>query len=361
MNLPVWAGYLVALLTSMALATILTPLARRVALRLGILDQPGGHKSHEEPTPYLGGLAVMAAFGATVTVGALLRPGDGMGGTLAVVVAVALVLGVVGLADDLRGLPVWLRFGTQLAAAVGLWAAGIATNLFPDTTAPDLVITVVWIVGITNACNLLDNMDGLSSGVTAIGAGWFAVIGALNGQFLVAALGFALAGSAGGFWLHNRPPARIYLGDAGSLFLGVTLAVIGIELEFTTDAIVAALIPILVLTVPVLDTTLVVVDRLRHGISPLQGGRDHISHRLVAVGLSVPVAVGTIAVLGVAHGWMALVLSRVDVVTAVLGAGLVFSVDLLLFVLLLRVPIHHDRPQGYVVRRHDQAEGGSDS
>ena len=340
-----WVGYLLALGASAGLVSLLTPVAMRVAMTNGWLDHPGGHKGHASATPYLGGVAMVAGFVVAVALAAAVaRPVSGVD-ELAVILGAALALALVGLLDDLRGLGVALRFAAQIAAGLALWAVGVGVNLFP-VEAANLAVTLLWVVGITNALNLLDNMDGLSAGVATIAAGWFGLIAAVNGQVLVASLAFALAGCAAGFLVHNRPPARIYMGDAGSLFLGVLLAAIGIKLEFTTDPVIASLIPILVLTVPVLDTALVVVERVRHGRSPLRGGRDHLSHRLVRLGLPPPAAVGVIAGLGIAHGWMALLLSRVDLVTALLGAGLVLAVDAVLFVFLTRVPVYEADGEG---------------
>lgn len=343
-----WVGYLLALLVAGLLSVALTPVLIRTAVRRGILDRPSGHKSHVTPTPYLGGLAIVVGFVVSVLGAAALRvaTGGSTGGLreLVVILSVALILAVIGLLDDLKGLGVAARLLPQIGAGVALWLVGIRVNLVPfelgGVAVVDLLITLVWVVGITNAMNLLDNMDGLSAGIATIAALWFGLIGALNGQILVSSLAFALAGATLGFLRQNRPPARIYMGDAGSLFLGVLLAAIGIKLEFTIDAVNAALIPILVLTVPVMDTTLVVIARLKHGVSPFTGGRDHISHRLVKVGLPVPVAVLLIIGAGVAHGWMALVVSRVDVTTALLAAGLIFTVDLVLFALLAKVPVY---------------------
>ncbi len=362
-----WIGYLLSLGVAAAVSLLLTPVAMRLALRFGVLDQPAGHKSHLTPTPYLGGLAMVVAFVVTVVAAAWLRVATGgtTGGLveLLTILGVGVVLAVVGLLDDLYGLGVAARFGSQVVAAVTLWSAGISVNLVHVEVAGvdvfDLLITVVWIVGITNAMNLLDNMDGLSAGIAMIAALWFGLIGALNGQLLVGALAFALAGVAAGFLRQNRPPARIYMGDAGSLFLGVSLAAIGIKLEFTTEAVIAALIPILVLTVPVMDTTLVVLARIRHGISPFKGGRDHISHRLVKVGLPVPVAVLLIVGAGVAHGWMALLVSRMDVTTALLAAGLVVAIDLVLFTLLAKVPVY-DNSRGRDLVIMDRRRAGQE-
>jgi UDP-GlcNAc:undecaprenyl-phosphate GlcNAc-1-phosphate transferase len=349
--------YLLAFAVAGIVSLVLTPVVLRFALRRGVLDRPGAHKSHVTPTPYLGGLAMVVAFTAAVLLAALTRSDPGGRVQLVTLLAVALGMAVIGLLDDLRGLGVIARFGAQLAAALVLWQAGIRVDLTPWPML-DLVITVVWIVGITNAMNLLDNMDGLSAVTATIAALAFGLLGALNGQFLVAALAFALAGCAVGFLRENRPPARIYMGDAGSLFLGILLAALGILLRFETHPFNAAVVPILVLTVPVLDTTLVTIARLRHGISPFQGGRDHTSHRLVHVGLPVGVAVGVIGLAGLAHAWMALIVSRVDVVTAMIAVGLIVTVDALVFALIAKVPVYgNSRGRDLVIVRRATPEG----
>lgn len=176
---------------------------------------------------------------------------------------------------------------------------------------------MIWIVAITNAFNLLDNMDGLSAGVAVIAAGFFAVIAVMNGQYLVAPLAAALAGCALGFLRSNFHPARIYMGDAGSLFLGFVLAVVGVKLSFPVSGQATFLVPVLVLGVAIFDTALVSATRIRHGRSPFQGGRDHTSHRLVVCGLSVPGAVTLIYGAAVTLGLLAFTMVRVDAATGV--------------------------------------------
>jgi len=327
-----------AFLLAALVSVVLTPVAIGAAIRLGVFDRPGAHKSHRTPTPYLGGVAIVLAVTASILVAAAVRPGAAALGTLGALLGIGVALALTGLVDDLRGLPVWFRFGVQVAAGLALWQLDIRA-VVTNVPAVDLAVTVMWVVGITNALNLLDNMDALSASTATIAALWFGVIGVLNGQVLVSALAFALAGGAAGFLRDNRPPARIYMGDAGSLFLGVLLAALGMMLQFDS-LLVGAAVPILVLTVPVLDTTLVVLARARHGISPFQGGRDHTSHRLVHVGLSVPIAVTLIAVASVAHGWVALLVTRVDTVSILLLLGLTALLDLLLFGLLAKVPVY---------------------
>lgn len=322
------------------ISLVLTPLAIRAALRLGVLDRPGEHKSHTTPTPYLGGVAIVVAVTLAIVLAAVVR-GEELDtlGQLLGLLGIALAMALTGLVDDLRGLPVALRFGLQFAAALGLFALGIRITL---TGAPgaDLALTVLWTIGITNAMNLLDNMDGLSASTATIASLWFGVIALVNGQVLVGALAFAVAGAAAGFLRDNRPPARIYMGDAGSLFLGIMLAALGMQLSLDRGWLVTAAVPVLILTVPVLDTLLVTVARIRHGISPFQGGRDHTSHRLVRVGLPVPVAVGLIAMASLAHGWVALLVFRIDATSAALLLALTAMFDLFFFALLAKVPVY---------------------
>ena len=330
------AAFVVAGLVSL----VLTPLAIRSALRLGVLDRPGEHKSHVTPTPYLGGVAIVLAVTLSIALAAVVR-GEASAtlSQLLGILAIALGMAAVGLLDDLRGLPVVLRFAVQLLAGIGLWGLDVRVDLTGEPLI-DLPLTVVWTVGITNAMNLLDNMDGLSASTATIASLWFGAIALINGQFLVAALAFAVAGAAAGFLRDNRPPARIYMGDAGSLFLGVMLAALGMLLSLDRGMLVTAAVPVLILTVPVLDTALVSIARIRHGISPFQGGRDHTSHRLVRIGLPVPVAVGIIALASLAHGWVALLVFRIDRLSALLLLGLTALFDLFFFALLAKVPVY---------------------
>lgn len=334
-----WQFYLVSFAGSAALCLVLTPLALRVALRRGIFDEPASHKRHASPVPYLGGVAIVVAFSAVVVGAALVRPPTSGLGELVAVFGVALVLAATGLWDDLRNLPAVSRLGVQVAGGAAVWWLGAGVSIFGFAPA-DAAFTVLWVVGVTNAFNLLDNMDGLSAGVAAIGAGWLFVIAAVNGQFLVAGLAAALAGCALGFLRHNFHPARIYMGDAGSLFLGFLLAYLGLKLRFAGPTSVTFLVPILVVGVALFDTALVTVSRIAHGRSPLRGGLDHTSHRLVQVGVGVPAAVSLIYAAAFASGMLGLVVSRIDRFSAYLLVGLVVGLGLLLGGLLLRVRVY---------------------
>jgi UDP-GlcNAc:undecaprenyl-phosphate GlcNAc-1-phosphate transferase len=334
-----WWEYLALFLGAGVLALALTPVAKAVAVRRQIMDRPVGYKQQTAPIPYLGGAAIVAAFVIAVMLAAWIRPlTSGLGG-LGVLLGLGLGLSLVGLLDDIRGLGPLTRLIVQTMAAVAVVGAGVQVHIFGSNLL-NMLVTVVWIVGVTNAFNLLDNMDGLSAGVTAIAAGSFFLIAVLNGQFLVASLSVALAGCALGFLWHNFHPATIYMGDAGSLFFGFMLAVLGIKLRFEGPIEVTFFVPILVLGVALLDTTLVTVTRLLNKRNPLSGGNDHISHRLAHLGLSVPVAVGIIFAGSISLGWMGLVVSRLDRTNGtLLMAGLV-TVGLFLGVMLALVPVY---------------------
>ncbi len=260
-----------------------TPLARRLALANGVVDAPSARKVHAEPTPLLGGTAIYLAFVIALLV---------FGGRQEIRQLVGIIVGatfvsVVGVVDDLRGLRPIFKLLAQVVAAGILPMVGLRVQLFP-LEALNIALTIVWIVGITNALNLLDNMDGLSGGIAAIAAAHFLLLAAINGQFLVGTFSAALLGACIGFLRYNFNPASIFMGDTGSLFIGFILAAVGIKLRFldTTFAI-TWMVPVVVLLLPIFDTSLVFISRLRRGVNPLTTpGKDHVSHRLVALGFS---------------------------------------------------------------------------
>jgi UDP-GlcNAc:undecaprenyl-phosphate GlcNAc-1-phosphate transferase len=256
---------------------------------------------------------------------------------LFVVLALAFALSLVGLVDDLRHLRPWVRVLCEVGAGYALHA-GVGMQLFSSDPV-NAAFTIVWVVVITNAFNLLDNMDGLSAGVAAIGAGGFFAIAAANGQFLVAGLAAGAAGCALGFLRHNFHPARIYMGDCGSLFLGFLLAYLGLKLRFDGPVSINVLVPVVVLGVAIFDTTLVTVCRLLRKRSPFRGARDHVSHRLVAVGIPVPAAVAIIYGAAVSLSVIGFVVGRTDRALAYLLAGLIGVLGVFFGVLLARVPV----------------------
>jgi UDP-GlcNAc:undecaprenyl-phosphate GlcNAc-1-phosphate transferase len=326
--------YPLVALGSFALAAVLTPVALRAALSIGALDHPAPGKRHVEAVPYLGGLAIVAAFAVAVVAGALAwHPRAGLS-ALGTMLGTALGLSVLGLVDDLagpRGLPVALRLGAEAAAAAAVWATGTRLALARVPAWLDAILAVGFLVGVANAYNLLDNIDGLSAGVAAIGAAGLCGIALLDGEYLVGVLAAALAGCAAGFLPLNFHPARIHMGDAGSLFLGFMLG--SLALRMRTHALHRVdLAALLAVVAPALfDTGLVVVTRIARGQNPFVGGQDHTSHRLVALGMAVETAVGTIyaiaalmAALGVAFAWAApevRIVGLAAVLTSMIGAG----------------------------------------
>ena len=289
---------------------------------------------------------MVIAFSVSVLVAAIMRPpvapidaGGGLG-ELVTVLGIAVALGLVGLFDDLRPLsPLW-RVVAEVAASVAIWAIGSGV-MVTDSEATNLGLTVFWVVGITNAFNLLDNMDGLSAGLGAITCLTFFALAEANGQFLVAALSIGLAGCTVGFLRYNFFPATIYMGDGGALFIGFLVAYLGLKLRFeNASRLESALVPILACSMAIFDTSLVTVSRLATGRSPFQGGRDHVSHRLVKIGLPVPIAVGTIYCGAAGIGVLTFVISRAEpstiwVLTSLIGMALFF-----LAVLLLTIPVY---------------------
>ena len=284
--------YFLLFISSYALVGILTPLMRRIAISKEILDRPDStHKSHTSPTPYLGGVAI--AIGVLiVTYSALIMSGAGANNfwLATSLLGPAIAIGVIGLLDDIKNLHPLPRFIGQSIAGVVVASILIFTNNLGNPTGStllDVFITILWIVGICNSINFFDNLDGGAEGTTAISAISVSILTLSNGQTFLAALSLVITGATLGFLIWNKSPARIYMGDAGALFLGVLIATLTVRLNPETDSrLVSFAIPILLLAIPILDTTVAVLSRLRRGVSPFQGGKDHLSHRLIRSGLS---------------------------------------------------------------------------
>ncbi len=268
--------YLLMAASALMLAIGSTPVMRLVALRFGVIDQPAARKIHANPVPLLGGAAIYLAF-----IVVLLLFGDRryIHEVVGIFIGATLV-SLMGVVDDRWGLGSYVKLIGQLLAACILVYSGVQVSIWGNWL--DIVVTIGWVVGITNAMNLLDNMDGLSGGLAMIAAVFFTLLASLSDQYLVGALAAALAGACAGFLVYNWNPAHIFMGDTGSLFLGFLLAAVGIKLRFPSNSdTITWMIPVLVLAVPVFDTTLVFISRLRRGKNPLTTpGKDHISHRL---------------------------------------------------------------------------------
>ena len=265
---------------------------RRIAIATDVVDKPNTtHKSHKQPVPYLGGVAIIIGI-------IIISYSTSLVSNFTVdifwlatsVLAPALILGLIGLWDDMKNLPPLPRFVAQTIAGVFTAVMLIATESTGNPTGSeifDTIITIVWVVGICNSINFFDNLDGGAAGTVAVSSIALAIL-ALNGdQYLIAALATVTAGATLGFLIWNKSPARIYMGDAGALFLGVLLATLTIRLDPNTQTQIGSyLTPVFLLAVPILDTTVAVVSRIRRNVSPFQGGQDHLSHRLIRQGSS---------------------------------------------------------------------------
>ncbi|HEX2513264.1 MAG TPA: MraY family glycosyltransferase [Chloroflexota bacterium] len=331
-------AYLTVFGVALGASLVATPLAKGLARRVGVLDQPSQRKVHLSPTPLMGGLAIYAGFWASVLAISRFQvaaPEVFLPDTtreLAAIFVATLTLMVVGVVDDkLRGgLPPGTKLAAQLVAAGVAIVGGLQLRVF-GVPWLDLPLTVLWIVGLSNAINLLDNMDGLSAGATAIAAVFFFAIAALNGQVLVGAMALALAGACAGFLRYNFNPATVFMGDTGTLFLGFLLAVIGLKLKASGPAWWSFILVVVVLALPIFDTGLVTAYRLRKRLALAQGGKDHTSHRLVKLGLPQRRAVLVLYGAAVCAGMVALALARggIDVgallalpaLAVVVGAG----------------------------------------
>ena len=256
---------------------------------------------------------------------------------LGAILAGATWLAFVGLVDDRIGLSPRAKFPAQFLAAFVVLASGVSIDLTHNVIVND-GLTVLWIVGIINAINFLDNMDGLAAGVSAIAAGGFFLLAISQGQELVSALSASLCGAAIGFLLYNFNPASTFMGDMGSMVLGFILSVVAIKLHFYSQSLaVTWMIPVLVLGLPLFDTALVVFTRLREGRSPFQGGRDHTSHRLVSLGISSRRAVVILYGVCVVLSLSALIVSQAPVETGLWIGGWIGGLAAFSFIAMILI------------------------
>ena len=347
-------------ISSFALTGLLTWPVRALAIRLGAMDAPNlARKTQAEPVPYLGGVAIALGI-SIITLGAVFVGAENFVGEnneqvkdLALTVLLpALVLGAMGLFDDLRSLSPWPRLITQTVigtiVAFAIVENGTIGTAFSDGDIGsdagngswlNTLVTIVWIVGICNSINFFDNLDGAASGAVAIAALGVFFISFDRGQELVSALSIVTAGATIGFLMWNKSPAKIYMGDAGALFLGIIISVATIRLNpGITPTWHSLAIPLMLLAVPLLDTCVAVFSRLVRGLSPLTGGKDHLSHRLVRGGLTRPQAAIS---LWSASGVCALFALAVYFFADTFGTLLIASfavVWVLALVLFLRIP-----------------------
>ncbi len=354
---------------------------RRLGPRFGLLDRPGSRKIHAAPMPTSGGLAIWLGLVLPLTAGqfllwalkdgalaawpAFVRPHLAglaqQSGRLWLMLAGGTVLMLLGLWDDRRGLPWPVRLAVETAVAVVMVLCGWRMTLFVDLPWLTGVLSVLWIVGLTNSFNMLDNMDGLSAGVAAIAAALLAVMMLLapapagaGPHLFVAGFLLVFLGALAGFLWHNRPPARLFMGDAGSYLIGYLLAMITLAATFAGPGVPrhAILGPLCVLAVPLYDTMTVVFIRLRSGRSPFVGDKSHFSHRLVELGMTKSQAVLTIYLATATCGLGALLLYQVN--TA--GAIVILLMEALVLVLIGTLELAGRRTR----LRHEDSSGNAE-
>lgn len=302
---------------SLVLALVLTPVVIKLANRWGMVVQPREDRWHRRPTALLGGMAIFASVMIPYALFAPWTPE-----TIGIFIAGAAVFAL-GLIDDLIEISPQRKLLIQIliAAAVVMFGVRIKIIPFPPLAA---LLTIFWIVGITNAINILDNMDGLSSGITFVASACSFIYAAQAHMPFVGLFALALAGASLGFLVYNFNPAKIFMGDCGSLFLGMSLSLLTIVGTWreATNLMAALLLPIALLAVPIFDTTLVSFIRTQNGRSIAQGGRDHSSHRLVFLGLSERRAVLVLMGIAALFGSLAVLLEDLTMVTAWTVLGL---------------------------------------
>ncbi len=299
-----------AILGGFIVALIVGALCRPLARRLGLVDTPRVRRVHTRSTPKLGGLAIVLGI-----IGGVIIAGGVQLGALGIAAAMSMVVvSAVGLADDIAGLGAPARLLWAGGAGAIAWLLGLRAIVFPpDTFAGNIFnpfFTVLWFVGITFALNFLDNLDGLTAGVGASSAIAVAVAAVFGGQFVVAVAAAALAGACLGYLMHNFHPARLFMGDMGALPIGFGLAALTLGLRPKVGPPLSMAVPVIALGVPIFDTTLIVISRIRAGQSPAIGGTDHTSHRLLARGLTARQAAAVLWVVQLVLGACAVVISR---------------------------------------------------
>jgi len=325
------------LAVSGAVGLLATPLARKLAVRIGLVDRPAYHKAHRRVTPYMGGIAIAVA----VIAGRLTEAPTRLD---SVVTGLATVLAVMGLTDDDRNLAALPRLGVEAACAAAAVTAGLRIT-GTGVSGLDVALTVLLLVVVTNATNLMDNLDGLAAGVTAAGAAGAGVLAWLGHNSTTTADAASLVGACLAFLVFNAKPASIFMGDAGSLFLGFLLMAVAIRAGAPLPEPASLLVPLLIVALPLVDTVTVTLARLRHGRSPLQGGRDHLSHRLAGTGIGSGPAVAVLVGVQGAMSALAVMAGRrtLPMWVALAAAVLLLSV---VVVVAAQVRVYSQKPVG---------------
>jgi len=300
-----------AFVIAAALGHYLTPVLRQAAIRFGIVDRPDGKlKNHRSPVPYLGGIAIYLSFLLSLALTVEFQRE-----VLGILLAGAIVV-LLGLIDDLGALSPAVKLAGQVVAILTLMKASVTIKLAFLPPALSLILSFLWLLAVTNAFNLIDIMDGLAAGVALIASVVLALVAAGSGREMVATLLAGLAGSLAGFLRYNLEPARIYMGDTGSLFVGLMLGALAMNNSYTTKNPVASLSPVVILGVPLFDMLFVMFIRWRRGIPVMHGSPDHFALRLRKWRLTTRQTVGASALSTAVLGGVGIAMMLVDSRTA---------------------------------------------
>jgi len=318
--------YLWAALTAFLVAFVVTPIVMRLALKFKILDMPSERKVHREPIPLCGGIAIYLGFliGSIIAIiTAKNHPGIISHKTffhLAGLFICLTLMMLLGVHDDIRGVSARFKFLCQIIISFLLIYFGFSIDFINNPFngiifLPKwlvIMLSLFWLVGITNAVNLLDGLDGLLAGVSAISATFFFIVAMIKGQFVVGMLMIALAGASLGFLRYNFNPAKIFMGDTGSLFLGASFAALTIMGALKITAAVALAIPVLIMGIPIIDTTFAIVRRFLRRKPIFQADKGHIHHRLLKLGLS--------------QRWVVIIIYAINLFLGIIGVILAFHI-----------------------------------
>jgi UDP-GlcNAc:undecaprenyl-phosphate GlcNAc-1-phosphate transferase len=340
MNYSITQYLVLGLATLIFVGIVIAPI-RKFAVKIGAVDVPNlPRKIQTEPVPYLGGVAIALGVVIASFAGILVEDYSIINFKIAgTVIIPALLIAGVGLWDDLKELQPWPRLIAQTSVGTAMALILISTNTMGFALGNQFLnaaVSIFWIVGITNSINFFDNLDGGAAGTVAVASFFLFLIANSEGQILVSALAIVVCGATAGFLLWNKSPAKIYMGDAGALFLGIIMGVLTIRLDpGITPKYLSLSIPVALLAIPILDTTVAVVSRLYRGISPFTGGRDHLSHRLMRIGMHRKYAAITLWAASGVYGLLAYAIyqSQNSLYAYIAGAGWV-----VLLVFFLRIP-----------------------
>jgi len=341
-SLSVWLKLVLAAVTAFVVAFLFTPPVKKFAALVGAIDKPDGNRHiHDHPVPRMGGLAIFLGF-----ILAILVFGDISTQVMGMLIGSVIIV-LMGAVDDIVNLSPWVKLGAQILAALAAIRSGIIINVLSnlnflsETTFVQLGVlghplTLLWIVGCTNAVNLIDGLDGLAAGVSAISSFSMLVVALFVSEPAVAILLAALAGACLGFLPYNLNPAKIFMGDVGSQFLGYVLATVSVMGMFKFQAIVTFLIPVLALSVPLADTVFAFFRRIFRGQNPLRADRGHFHHRLMAMGLSQKQTVAVLYAVSASLGIFGVLLARPHTAVRIVCLVLVFAISLGVWLLLFR-------------------------